>query len=532
MLDPPICRLSGAVTAGGVTNDGRDVGADKYTGFRLTTLWQPSDELAITLGYTQQDIEQEGFPEVNINLAGDYQQARLGVGSDGSQNEFLGNDIGITNLLVEYDLGWGDLHSSSSWIDYDSTNTADFSELLAVFGLSAPLYVHGIQNTEVFTEELRLTSRFDGNIQFLIGFYYEDIDTDKSAPISWSGIPNSNVFETQQLNTNSTEQKALFGEVSFQVTDTLLATVGGRYFEYDQSTLFTGSGDVFYGPVPVVSSTQNSDSSQNYKVNLTYTPNEDLMFYGQWSEGFRLGAAKLPLISTCDTNQDGLIDGLELPSKEVDPDELESFELGFKGSFADNRITFNAALYYIDWQGIPVTIAAPCGVAFPFNAGKSKSEGIELELKTHLTDNLRVDLSAAYGEATLTEDIPNVISFGAKGDNLPGSSDYNISIGAEYSFNLAGVDSFVRGDYSYVGEYFNSFDEDKLDPNEQASGGYGQLNLKAGFNFDQLSVDIFVNNLTNANEYTWVESFLGDFGFNRAYRLRPRTIGLNLGYTF
>ena len=67
----------------------------------------------------------------------------------------------------------------------------------------------------------------------------------------------------------------------------------------------------------------------------------------------------------------------------------------------------------------------------------------------------------------------------------------------------------------------------------QPSGGFGQLNLKAGMGFDDIDVDIFINNLTNADELTWVESFLtGAVGTRRAYQIRPRTIGLNLSYKF
>ena len=518
--------LVGAIAAGGGVDDRGDVGADKYTGLRLTTLWQPTDELSVTLGYIQQEIEQEGLPEVNLTL-GDFEQARLGVGSDGSRSEFIGNDVDITNLIFEYDLGWGSVMSTSSWIDYDSLNNVDFTELLSLFGLSAPMDIRGTEDTEKFIEELRLTSQLDGSVQFLLGFYYEDEDYASAGPIMWSGVPTFSAFDTLQFVTRSTTQKALFGELSYQMTDELTATLGARYFEYDQDSLTEGSGALI--GAPVFDPKENSDNGDNFKASLTYTPNEDILIYGQWAEGFRLGEPKKTTPVTCDVDQDGNIDALGVPSRATSPDELESFELGIKTAFADNRIRLNAAIYRINWEGIPVSIAtpSPCAVAFLFNAGKSKSEGIELELQAHVTESFRLDVSAAYGEATLTEDVPNVTGFGSAGDSLPGSSDYNISLAAEYSFSFAGFDSFVRGDYSYVGRFYNNFTESGL-----ASGDYGQLNLKLGTSFDQIDVDLFVNNVTNEDEFTWIESGLGGFGFSRAYRLRPRTMGLNLAYKF
>ena len=93
----------------------------------------------------------------------------------------------------------------------------------------------------------------------------------------------------------------------------------------------------------------------------------------------------------------------------------------------------------------------------------------------------------------------------------------------EYDFTLAGSDAFVRGDYAYIGEYYHNVAE-----TGEASGGYGQLNLKTGISVNSFDIDLFVNNLTNEDDFTWVESFLEGFGASRAYRLRPRTVGLNV----
>ena len=93
-------------------------------------------------------------------------------------------------------------------------------------------------------------------------------------------------------------------------------------------------------------------------------------------------------------------------------------------------------------------------------------------------------------------------------------------------FILAQNESFARIDYNYQSEYYSN-----IQGTGQAAGGFGQLNLKAGMAINQFNVDIFVNNLTNTDEFTWVESSLQGGGFS-AYQLRPRTVGLNLGFNF
>ena len=136
-----------------------------------------------------------------------------------------------------------------------------------------------------------------------------------------------------------------------------------------------------------------------------------------------------------------------------------------------------------------------------------------------------LEVSASYGEATLTEDAENL---GVKGDNLPGSADFNTTVALQYDFTLDGRDAFARIDYAYLSEYFSSVAE-----TGEGSGDYGLVNFKAGINVNAFDIDLFVNNLTNEDDFTWVESFLTGFGdHNRAYRLRPRTVGLNVAYQF
>ena len=515
-------HILAAIAGTGVVSDKSEVGGDQYSGFRLTTLWQATEELSVTLGYTQQEIEQDGFPEVNLNLMGDFQQVRVNTGPGGSESEFMGNEIDIINLTVEYDLGWASLSSSSSWVDYEATNNGDVS----IFMFS-PIYANIDSGNEVFIEELRLSSQLEGPLQFLVGLYYEDADFTSSGSFLWGGDPllsdpSTPIFVTGQDGV--TEQKALFGELTYNISEDFSATFGIRHFDYDQSFSQKNLAGTF---VLLDESSTKQEDGQSYKFNLTYTPNDDILIYGQWAEGFRLGQAVAKPNSACDANNDNILDDVGFAAPDgVDSDTSESFEFGIKASLADNRVTINTAIYRINWEGMPISLSlASCGALVILNAGESKSEGVELEIQTLLTDNLRLDFSTSYGEAILTEDAENL---GDKGDNLPGSSDFNASLGLEYGFTLAGRNAFTRADYTYLSEYYSNLAGDGT-----AAGGFSQVNIKAGIEFNAIEVNLYINNLTNADDLTWVESVFGGFSTSRrAYRLRPRTIGLNLAYRF
>ena len=118
---------------GGVARDRDDVGNDSYTGVRLSALWRPIDPLDITLSYLQQKIEQDGAPEVELALAGDFDQRRFNTGTAGSHYEFLENEIDITNLVVEYDVGWATVINSFSLLNYDSEGEQDVTQLYTTF---------------------------------------------------------------------------------------------------------------------------------------------------------------------------------------------------------------------------------------------------------------------------------------------------------------------------------------------------------------------------------------------------------------
>ena len=503
---------------GGVAQDLEDVGNDSYTGFRLAAQWKPAEALDITFGYTNQEIDQDGNPDVNLDLESDYQQRRYNTGLGGSGYELLESGIGIANLVVNYDLGWANLSSSTSSIRYDSAVETDATD---VFFAGQPNYFRGDIDTDRLVEEIRLTSQLDGALQFIAGLYYEDDEWLAERHTRWSGDPlqdpqgagNSSFIANDQT---LTDQLAVFGELSYEISDHLNATVGARHFDYERDF----NQKLFWQGSPLPDRLFSiEEKGESYKLNLTYTPNDDFLIYGQWAEGFRLGngARENPNCTAL-----GIASGFDVKS-----DTSETLELGFKSTLADNRVTFNASVYRINWDDIPIRIVPEGNCSYEVNGGKAESEGIELELNSHLADNLLVNVNMSYGEMTLSEDS----SIGDEGDNLPGSADFTASAGLQYDFTLGGNNSFARIDYIYVGEYFNTPDEDEF--GSLPAGDFSQINLKIGMVIDQFSVDLFVNNLTDDNGLTWVDSFAPRFGGgNRANRIRPRTIGFNIGYQF
>ena len=218
-------------------------------------------------------------------------------------------------------------------------------------------------------------------------------------------------------------------------------------------------------------------------------------------------------------------------SESFDSDSVENIELGAKLSLLENRLQFNAALYRIDWKDIPLRVFAgklpsqdepTCFTGIIANSGEARSQGFELEGTYQVHDTLRLDFGAAYTDVELTSVVVG-LPF-AVGDRLAATPDYSLNFAVQYDFSFVDRDAYIRSDYAYVNEFYGRVGEQG-----EKAGGYGQVNLNAGIQFAQVSVELFAQNLTGEDAVTGIGTLYPD---TRAYRLRPRTIGLTVGFDF
>ncbi len=390
-------------------------------------------------------------------------------------------------------------------------------------------------SASLFSEEIRLASNFDGPLQFLAGFYYEEKETGfdsisffGGSDLSLNAFAPGSVLLISNATDRNLKQKAFFGELTYSLRDNLKLTLGARVFDYDRDLVSQNFDAAFTPGGSPPSETSSSENDSSLKVGVEFTPSDDSLVYATWSEGFRLGypepASTLPA-SLCDPDGDGFFDGsngISTGERLIESDFVENFELGSKLSLLEQRLTFNTAVYQINWDGIPI------GEVFDFcsataNAGEARSRGVEMDLVYSVNENLLINFSSSYVDAELTEDSPAI--GGNKGDRLPGSAKVNASFGVEYSFNVSDYDAYLRIDYSHVGGFHNNLQQQGIE-----AGDYNKVNIKSGMVINKFEVDLYVNNLTDDDSVTWVDS--EGFPDNRRNRLRPRTVGLNVGYQF
>lgn len=219
-----------------------------------------------------------------------------------------------------------------------------------------------------------------------------------------------------------------------------------------------------------------------------------------------------------------------LPGSEAYSEEHAwHLEGGVKSTLAGGRVSANAALFYIDWDGLQLNVPNPFvpGQFYISNVGGAKSRGVELELAARPHQN--VDLFASFGY-TNARFAAGTLSSGidVADNNLPFTPDYTAVIGAQLSRALnSTVTLYGRGEAVMYGAF--QYDE----ANTAQQDAYSLTNLRAGLRAKYLFAEAWIRNAFDT-QYVPIafpyqgfapSGFVGENG-------RPRTFGVSAGVTF
>lgn len=511
----------------------QDINDEVTSSGRAALLWNATERLTFEASFMKQSLDADGR---NTSVAG-----VAGVGeleTNFVQAEKVTDDFDLGNLTVSYDLGWARLFSSTSTYERTRDITSDTNDLGEAIFPTAKLPGSGTFTTELqdmTSEELRLSSTGDGPLSWIAGYFYVDKDNgfeqiivdDYGVFVGFMqilGLPVTNARQLlDQTGRQEETQHALFGELTYKLTEKLSATVGLRWFDIDQrDTLVNNDINILgLGLTDGVSETGESDSVLKFNVN--YRASDDVLLWATASQGFRIGGTNTT-------------PGIPDENRTYGSDTLWNYEVGARTSWYDNRLVLNGALYHIDWSDIQ--LALPLGTAFgTINAGQARIIGAELELQARPAAGLDLALAAGYNDGELTEDTPGAPAGpnpGFKGDRLPGVPRLNLAASAQYTFPLSsgGLDGFGRMDYSYTGASTTTFNDLSTAnglPSNFNPGAYGLLNLRLGVQSERWTAALFVENATDERAELLIDNAAVA---QRITRNRPRTFGMNVRYNF
>ncbi|MEO1929761.1 MAG: TonB-dependent receptor [Gammaproteobacteria bacterium] len=476
------------------------------------------------------------------------------------------NESTTVSLTAEYDFGAFTAMLVLADYDFKDRGTSDWSRIDTDDLFPDPLYYTG--DSERQTQELRLTSKGDGAIQWTLGYFNTEYESAPNSVLEWE-VTNADGldylgymgFSSHNGGYDPSSYVSPYGDTSYNGNTGLLVYGSYSYYDYAEEQAFYGSVDytvgdwtftlgmrdfeladgfksseygVFYEDpdntgcdgteaVGVTCSEENGSESDNrFKYTVTYEVNDDLTVFAVSSVGYRSGGnnAALPYFCSSDPEAAGF-------ERRYKSDEAENTEIGFKAR--GDGYSLNATYFWIDWTGIQVTVRPACGWSFTYNGGEAETSGLELDFSINLTDTLALDFAGSFISAEIANDIASLSA--VAGDRLPNIAEEQIAVGLSYSFNLASRPSFARVDMNYYGDSFATF---KMS-DEDMSPSYTQLNLNVGVDLDEQSrLQLSINNLTDVRTeaFRFSAESPGYRARNYLQWIPPRTIGITYSRSF
>ncbi len=390
-------------------------------------------------------------------------------------------------------------------------------------------------NSESFTQEFRFSSSNDTNLSWSAGLFYQDLEREQN--VTLAAFDFSTAADGSDLgegNVTSEESYGIFGQLTYDITDRLELTLGGRYdrVEYDLEAI----DGINSGRPPEAQLEDNETFSEfQPKVSLSYRFGEgEKLVYATYSTAFRPG-----VINTSDLATPG--------DNVVEEETLDNYEIGFKSEWLDRSLIVNGAIYYVDienWQYFTFAVDPEAGTAVRqlLSAPKANTLGAELEVTWRPTTNLDITAGYTLTDTEVEEYDPRINTVDVSGEIVPATNfngahflyvpEQSVNVSIQYTQPLSGsMDLMARADWSWRDDYY--FGIDNVDTFGEKQDAFSTTNLRLGLESESWRVTAYVNNVEDEfyATHSWIGRHVG-LPNSAITPSLPRYYGVELAYNF
>jgi len=436
--------IQGAPTEG-------DPGAVDNQSVRASLLWQPTDALRVLFRTDYNHIDLGGYPTTPVNSTDSLFDIRTN-GPFRAADEMLRS---VLNISYEFDNGLT-LRSITGYQDGTTSVRAD-TDGTATLPFTSNIKV----DQRLWSQEFNLISPDTGRFSWILGAYYQD-DLITFPPGQFTTtqylsptLPLLIAVTLEGRNPKSTA--AVFGQASYDLTDSLELQIGARY---SRSTVENDAISAI--PLLGLSITQNDKVEEDKvtgKVALNYTLDDNNFLYGFVATGYKAGGLNGPNI-------------LGVPPGPFDGEEVIDFEAGWKATMFDGRLRTQLGGYYNIYENFQVIIGDPTTPTITTISnvqGETKIYGLEASAQgrfgalgfdagislshSELGDFFAIDprgpLTGGCNPSTGPASV-NCVQVGGNAQTYAPELTFNL--GVEYDFAVGGGRLTPRVDYSHIGE--------------------------------------------------------------------------------
>lgn len=550
------------------------IGNENATSARIALAWTASDNVNVSLiaDYTRE--REDGVPQKIVFIDDDGEYGGLG----GLWNALVGGPGGLTytsdfilpddnlydNYVTDSFENTLDSYGFSMNVDWDIDENLSLRSITAYRNMDAtfnndadgsPLPIGSTfnkQKQDQISQEIQLIgTSFDDKLDWVIGAFYFDehgrddnvvrlisglYDALEALPGTLNGSPlsaptapgglgnpiNPNLdLDLNVLNIIDITSYAAFAQGTYQVSDKVSITAGARY-SYEKKDYFHSS----FRSVAEIQSTgpifTDADwSSFTPMGSIDYKVNEDALIYASITKGFKSGGFNGRPIGGSDIES-------------FDPEQVISYETGFKTDWADGRLRLNGAVFYAKYTDMQMgSISADESGNHTLriqNAGKARIQGFELEMQARPTANLDIIGSLGYVDFQITELDPGVVDFNLDTQAMK-TPEWNGSLGATYTWEVSNdVSIALHGDWTYQSKTYQDIQNTEM----IASPAYSLFNARLTYTNEDgnWEVALFGTNLTDQAYITGGYQALASFGLADVLYGRPREWGLTFKKRF
>ena len=443
-------------------NTGNDHYNKDVTAFRASAEWTPTDNLFFRLAgdlVTDDSNARHGHRQV-APIPADVYDTNAGAGD---RNRVETRGLSLTGEWTLNDMLT--LKSITASREGSTRGNIDFDNLPQPI-----LDIPARYDDEQFSQEFQVLVNA-GRLNGVAGVYYLDA-TASGAFDTVVGLANLTTLTAGSVDTIS---YAAFADFSYDLTDALSISVGGRYTHDEKegtvfrqqylgirSPSFGNNAAVLLGG-PRTNYTRTREFEKfTPRVSISYELSPELTAYGSWSQGFKSGGF--------DMRGDAVLYPATVNG--YAPETVETFEIGLKGSLFDRRLSFATAIFDSSYEDQQITTQYPAGATVASvvdNVGSSSIRGWEFEGRLRATDNLTFNASLSYIDAQFDQFLAYIptgplnstcptlvgcfvdVSSARDFQNTP---EWQGSIGARYDWTMEGgaMISFLPS-VAYRGEY-------------------------------------------------------------------------------
>lgn len=477
----------------------------------------------------------------------------------------------IENSAISLNIGWdvSDEYSITSITSYDE------GEITIPEGDGTPNKIHSVTfygDVEQFTQDLRITSNYDGNFNFILGAFvsseeiqapsslvlYQDLDLNVDGNLDyldcWEPVadlygypltPSAQLVDDTlnsfgydlslfagmgcQLRNDYTQEKDSLGvyfDGSYALSDSTNIRFGARSTNdtiklKNFSAGYYGSDEVLVVPTisqELLPEDEIDESEWSGKVSLDHILSSGDMIYVSYNRGYRSGAF----------NGQAFNDPSEVAP--VDPEIIDAFEAGFKAEFFSRQLRVNGAAFYYDYQDQQFLNIDPETAAQTLhNIESSEIKGFEFDVTAALTDDLMLKGGFGYLDATAEEGMLSGVDI--SGNTLSQSPEFNANVAIDYYTNLDELGSLQwHMDANWVDKQY--FDIGNTEATSQ--DGYTLMNARVTWSSpgEDYQVAIWGKNLTDEEYITKAFDVMGLAGGIIAHTGQPLSFGAELTVNF